>query len=416
MHRRLTASVQPMRLLGVFAHPDDEVFCVGGTLAQWAEAGWETMIISATRGEAGQIQDARAASRGTLGTVREQELRAACARLGVQRVECLDHGDGALAEVDGATLAGHVAASIRGFQPDVVVTFGPDGGYGHPDHIAISGATTQACQLVACEDGWAPQLYYSAFPRQHGLLCHRLAHWLTTRGTPFRGSAGFVRALALLADEAKLLGYSDDTVDVQWFPADFSIVEQGERGNSLYLIISGHATVIHEDARGIRHPRQRLGSGEFFGAEALALRCRQGASVVALDTVTCLVLSLQAPTAFAGRGEDAPLGGITIGSIRATDGDGERDGLIRMDISAYLDHKMAALAAHRTQFAIEPEMLSLAQVWQLLGQEYFEPAPLATSTGIQYANDYARGADDTLQLDAQPFLAQDLTMLSVRGN
>jgi len=59
-----------MRLLGVFAHPDDEVFCVGGTLAQWAEAGCETMIISATRGEAGQIQDAKAASRGTLGAVR----------------------------------------------------------------------------------------------------------------------------------------------------------------------------------------------------------------------------------------------------------------------------------------------------------------------------------------------------------
>ena len=70
MRRQLAVSVQPMRLLGVFAHPDDEVFCVGGTLAQWAEAGCETMIISATRGEAGQIQDAKAASRGTLGAVR----------------------------------------------------------------------------------------------------------------------------------------------------------------------------------------------------------------------------------------------------------------------------------------------------------------------------------------------------------
>src|SRR6476659_945201 len=126
MRRQLAASVQPTRLLGVFAHPDDEVFCVGGTLAQWAEAGGETMIISATRGEAGQIQDARAASRGTLGAVREQELRAACARLGVRRVECLDYGDGTLAEVDGATLAGHVATYIRDFQPDIVVTFGPD--------------------------------------------------------------------------------------------------------------------------------------------------------------------------------------------------------------------------------------------------------------------------------------------------
>src|SRR5262249_17699541 len=176
------------------------------------------------------------------------------------------------------------------------------------------------------------------------------------------------------------------------------MVEQGERGNSLYLIISGHAEVIHEDAHGARHPRQRLGPGEFFGAEALALRGRQGASVVALDTVTCLVLSHQAPTAFAGRGKDAPLGGAM--GAAAADG-GEQSELIRRDISAPLDHKVAALAAHRTQFAIEPEMLPLAQVWQLLGQEYFEPVPLATSTGIQVA----KSADDTFWLDAQPLLA-----------
>jgi LmbE family N-acetylglucosaminyl deacetylase len=388
-----------MRLLGVFAHPDDEVFCVGGTLAQWAAAGGETMIISATRGEAGQIQDARAASRGALGAVREQELRVSCARLGVRRVECLDYGDGALAEVDDAKLAEHVATFIRDFQPDVVVTFGPDGGYGHSDHIAISRATTQACRLVASEDGWAPQLYYSAFPQQQASLCHRLAQWLTTRGASFLGSAGFVRALALLADEANLLRHTTDTVEVQWFPADFAIVEQGERGNNLYLIISGHAAVMYEDAHGARHLQQRLGPGEFFGAEALALRSKQDASLVALDTVTCLVLSHQAPTTFAGRGKDAALGGFTRD---ATDDEGgEQDGLIRMEISAHLDDKVAALAAHRTQFAIEPEMLSLAQVWQLLSQEYFEPVALGASTGIQYA----KIADDTLWLDAQMLVA-----------
>jgi LmbE family N-acetylglucosaminyl deacetylase len=399
MYRQRAASVQPKRLLGVFAHPDDEVFCMGGTLAQWAEAGCETMIISATRGEAGQIQDARAANRGALGAVREEELRAACAQLGVERVECLDYGDGALAEVDSAKLAEHVATFIRDFQPDVVVTFGLDGGYGHPDHIAISRATTQACRLVASEDGSAPQLYYSVFPQQHVSLCHRLAHWLTTRSAPFRGSAGFVRALALLADEAKLLGHTADTVEVQWFPADFAIVEQGERGNNLYLIISGHAEVIHEDADGALHPRQRLGPGEFFGAEALALRSKQDASVAALDTVTCLVLSHQAPTAFAGRGEYASLVG---GAMDATDGHGgEQDGLTRMDVSAHLDYKVAALAAHRTQFAVEPEMLSLSPVWLLLSQEYFEPVPLATSTGAHYSRD----ADDMLWLGAQPLLA-----------
>jgi LmbE family N-acetylglucosaminyl deacetylase len=388
-----------MRLLGVFAHPDDEVFCAGGTLAQWAEAGCETMVISATRGEAGQIQDASAARRSTLGAVREQELRAACARLGVGRVECLDYGDGMLAEVDAAALAKHVAAYIREFQPDVVVTFGLDGGYGHPDHIAISVATTAACQLVADEDGWAPELYYSAFPRQHGLLCYRLAHWLTGRGKSFHGSAGFVRALALLADEATLLGHADDAVQVQWFPAEFAIVEQGERGNSLYLIISGEAAVIHEDADGMRHIHHPLGPGEFFGAEALARRGAHEASIVALDTVTCLVLSRQAHMAFAGRGEDAHLGGATNGSAEGEGG--ARDELVRRDISGYLDRKVAALAAHRTQFAIQPEMLSLAAVWQLMGYEYFERVPLAAPAGVRYAE----RADDALCLDAQPLLA-----------
>ena len=74
------------RLLGVFAHPDDEVFCVGGTMARAAEAGAEVMIVSASRGEQGQIRDPAAATRRTLGAVREGELRAAAAELGVQRV------------------------------------------------------------------------------------------------------------------------------------------------------------------------------------------------------------------------------------------------------------------------------------------------------------------------------------------
>src|SRR5258708_13206606 len=221
------------RLLGVSAHPDEEVFWVGGRVGEWAGAGGETMSACAKRGEAGQIQDARAATRSTLGSVREHELRAACAQLGVRHVECLDYGDGTLAEVDAATLAGHISTYIREFQPDVVVTFGPDGGYGHPDHIAISRATTEGCQVVAREDGWSPQLYYSVFPRQHRWLCHRLAHWLTTHGTTFRASTGSVRALAFLAEETTLLGHADDPPEGPRFPAGFSIVEQGERGDSL---------------------------------------------------------------------------------------------------------------------------------------------------------------------------------------
>ncbi len=73
----MTRQNRSLRLLGVFAHPDDESFCVGGTLAKYTAAGAEAMIVSATRGQAGQIRDARIATRKTLGAVREQELRRA---------------------------------------------------------------------------------------------------------------------------------------------------------------------------------------------------------------------------------------------------------------------------------------------------------------------------------------------------
>jgi LmbE family N-acetylglucosaminyl deacetylase len=357
------------RLLGIFAHPDDEVFCAGGTLARWAAAGGETMVISATRGEAGQIQDARTATRRSLGSAREQELRAACARLGVRQVECLDYRDGALSAVDETALARDLARRIRDFAPDVVITFGPDGAYGHPDHIAIGAATTRACELIARAGGRAPHLYYSAFPRQRRLLCQRLAHWLTDRGSRFRGSDTFVRALTLLADEATLLGYADDAVQTQWFPAGFSIVEQDERGANLYLIISGHAEVLQEDAGGTPQPSGRLGPGQFFGERALAHQRPQDASVVASDTVTCLVLSPQPPTAFAGRGAEAQLGGASL--VTTADDERARAELLCVEMSSCIESKLAALAAHRTQFAIEPAMFPSSLLQELLGSEYF---------------------------------------------
>lgn len=362
------------RLLCVFAHPDDEVFCAGGTLARWVASGGEAMVLSATRGEAGQIQDA-AATRRTLGAVREQELRVGCEQLGVQRVECLDYQDGTLRDVGEMTLARDVAAYIRDYRPDVVVTFGLDGGYEHPDHIAISVATTLACQLVACTEGRAPSLYYSAFPRQHRLLCHHLADWLVERGTRFHGSSAFVRGLTLLAEEATLLRYADDAVETQWFPAGFAIVEQGEAGSSLYLIVTGNVEVIREDADGTRRVIRRLGPGQFFGERALARSLPQDASVIATDTVTCMVLSSQAPTAFAGRGGEARLGGVAVSEREG--GEREDGRLIGVDISAYIGRKIAALAAHHTQFSIDPALFPSQVLRDLLSSEFFEPVTIS---------------------------------------
>src|SRR5216683_7150442 len=159
------------RILGVFAHPDDESFCAGGTLARYVASGAEVMVVSATRGEAGQIRSAGVATRRTLGQVREQELYLACQRLGVQHSVCLDYGDGMLQEVDQDVLIGEIVEIICSFRPDVVITFGPDGGYGHPDHIAISAATTAACAVAAQDGHAAPRLYHSRFPRRRLLLC-----------------------------------------------------------------------------------------------------------------------------------------------------------------------------------------------------------------------------------------------------
>jgi len=393
------AALHPMRILGVFAHPDDESFCAGGTLARYVASGAEVMVVSATRGEAGQIRSAGVATRRTLGQVREQELYLACQRLGVQHTVCLDYGDGMLQEVDQDILIGGIVEIIRSFRPDVVITFGPDGGYGHPDHIAISAATTAACvrsgeghhfpeQLAA---GLAPhrptQLFYSHFPHKRQLLLEQLAHWLVQTRTRFQGTSEFAYALLLLCEEATLLHYSCDHVDITWYPAGFSIVEQGEQANSLYLLLSGTAQVIREGVDGTQQVLAHLKPGAFFGEEGLVSRQTHHAHVIAEQNVTCLVLSPEAPTAFLARGEDAPLpplpplpnlSGSTVGEEQAL----KDTTCIKVD--PYLRQKVEAIAAHRSQFPIQPDLLPLAILQALMGQEYFVPISLVSEVEPEF--------------------------------
>ena len=145
--------LESLRLLGLFAHPDDEVFCAGGTLARCAEAGAAATVVSLTRGEAGQIRDAAVASRRTLGAVRADELEQAGVALGLARTCCLDLGDGTLVHRPLADITAVVRDIVEDVGPDVVVTFGPDGAFGHPDHVTSCLATLEAVTAMARPPG-----------------------------------------------------------------------------------------------------------------------------------------------------------------------------------------------------------------------------------------------------------------------
>ena len=139
-----------LRLMCVFAHPDDESLAFGGTLALSAAQGIEVSLVSATRGERGWAGDP-AAQPGPreLGRLREAELRAAAHALGARHLTFLDYVDGELDRAEPSEVVAKLVAALRRDRPDVVVTFGPDGAYGHPDHIAVSRHATAAVLLAA---------------------------------------------------------------------------------------------------------------------------------------------------------------------------------------------------------------------------------------------------------------------------
>jgi len=365
----------PPRLLGVFAHPDDEVFCAGGTLALYTDRGAEAVVCSATRGDAGQIRDATVATRRTLGAVRERELRDACAILGVQRVCCLDYRDGTLNDTDRSTLVADVGRIIEDVRPDVVITFGPDGAYGHPDHIAISEATTEAYLSALATRHPPTRLYQSHFPRSRLLLRDRLARWLVELHERFQGRDGFTQSLSLFAEESTSLHYARDHLEVAWFPPGLYVVEQGEPATSLYLILSGQVEVRQDGPNGSTEMLRQMGPGEFFGELGVVEGVRT-ASVVSLDSLTCLLFNPGKPTLYAGRGTDVHLPSIV--------GDGERrDGpaaTTEIDVSAHIAAKVAAIAAHRSQLPIQPDMLPIGMLNEMMGREYFvrvhPPMPL----------------------------------------
>jgi LmbE family N-acetylglucosaminyl deacetylase len=128
-------------VLGVWAHPDDEGYLSGGLMADAVRNGRRVMCVTATRGEAANPERWRPVE---LARIREAELRECLRILGVTEHRWLDYPDGGCAAIDPDEAAERLVAIIDEVQPDTVLTFGPDGGTGHPDHIAVSHWTARA--------------------------------------------------------------------------------------------------------------------------------------------------------------------------------------------------------------------------------------------------------------------------------
>jgi len=226
------------RLLGAFAHPDDEGI-VSGALLQYNTSGVETGLVCATRGEVGEIADPALATPENLGQVREGEMRAAAEVLGVHNLWFLDYRDSgmagtpenadprAFAQASAAEVVGKLVKIIREFRPQVIITFDESGAYGHPDHIAIYRYTTSAFHAAADAVQYpdlgpahsVSKLYYSSFPRS---ALQAIGEWMSTQN--YEGSFSGL--------DPEKLGMPDEQINV-WLNVE-PWREQKDRSRSMH--------------------------------------------------------------------------------------------------------------------------------------------------------------------------------------
>jgi LmbE family N-acetylglucosaminyl deacetylase len=157
-----------------FAHPDDEAFGTGGTMARYAAEGCDVYLVTATRGEAGEIVVPDLTSPANLPFVREEELRCACETYGIHPPRFLDYPDGLLSIIHQGQAVGKLVRLIRELRPQVLVTFGPDGIYGHYDHIAVHRWATIAFDLAVDPDCFPGQVEDGCVPHQVSKLYYRV--------------------------------------------------------------------------------------------------------------------------------------------------------------------------------------------------------------------------------------------------
>jgi LmbE family N-acetylglucosaminyl deacetylase len=253
---------EPLRLMAILAHPDDEALGNGGTLARYAAEGVELSLITATCGQRGWLGDpAEDPGPDMLGRLREAELRAAAQILGIRNLVLLHYVDGELdgAEPDAAIC--QLVAHIRRLRPQVVLTFGPDGAYGHPDHIAISQLATSAVARAADP---------------------RYGHRCTTRG-PHAVSKLYYMALGTQRAAAYASAFGDLSLQVDGRERDVVVwpdwqlttcIDAGEHWRTAWQAVACHRSQLpnFDSLRALPDDQHRLlwGRHEYYRAFSLA--------------------------------------------------------------------------------------------------------------------------------------------------
>ncbi len=221
-------------ILACFAHPDDEAFGVAGMLAHYAQDGAHVVLVCATRGEEGEISDPSLATPENLATVREDEMRCAANTIGADELIFLDYRDSGMAGTPSnqrpdafvnateTEVVPRLVEIIRRVQPQVVLTFEPFGGYGHPDHIAIHHHTVAAFHAAA--DGaqfsdlgapWqADRLFYTVILRSQLAKMNQAIADADIGAED--GFGDFLDNLQWPEDEVHVRMDVSDTIDVKW--------------------------------------------------------------------------------------------------------------------------------------------------------------------------------------------------------
>jgi LmbE family N-acetylglucosaminyl deacetylase len=224
------------RLMIVMPHPDDECFGCASTIARYGAEGATVTLVTMTRGGAGLWNGRAAGDLRRLADVRELELRDAAAELGVDFLEVFDYPDGALERVEEVDevrerFLGDIVRCLRSHQPQVVVTFGPEGAYGHPDHKVVSRMTVQACTLSGDPAAYELEgLALGIAPWSPSKLYFQTANTMTAESLRLPPQPPITTRISVRGfEEAKLRAFAHHRTQTQeWEPLRKFVAGQGD--------------------------------------------------------------------------------------------------------------------------------------------------------------------------------------------